>query len=48
VIVVAAILVVATLVVMTAGWVKPVVALGSAIVIAGLLGSPRLVSCSVA
>jgi di/tricarboxylate transporter len=38
VIVVAAILVVATLVVMTAGWVKPVVALGSAIVIAGLLG----------
>ena len=37
-IVVAAILVVATLVVMTAGWVKPVVALGSAIVIAGLLG----------
>jgi di/tricarboxylate transporter len=38
VIVVAAVLVVATLVVMTAGWVKPVVALGAAIVIAGLLG----------
>ena len=37
-IVVAAVLVVATLVVMTAGWVRPVVALGSAIVIAGLLG----------
>ncbi|HEU5485195.1 MAG TPA: hypothetical protein VFU98_09825, partial [Microlunatus sp.] len=37
-IVVAAVLVVATLVVMTAGWVKPVVALGGAIVIAGLLG----------
>lgn len=42
-IVVAAVLVIATLVVMTAGWVKPVIALGSAIVIAGLLGiaSPR-------
>jgi di/tricarboxylate transporter len=38
VIVVAAVLVVATLVVMTAGWVRPVVALGAAIVIAGLLG----------
>ena len=37
-IVVAAVLVVATLVVMTAGWVRPVVALGAAIVIAGLLG----------
>jgi len=37
-IIVAAVLVVATLVVMTAGWVRPVVALGSAIVIAGLLG----------
>ena len=37
-IVVAAILVIATLVVMTAGWVRPVVALGAAIVIAGLLG----------
>lgn len=37
-IVVAAILVVATLVVMTVGWVRPVVALGSAVVIAGLLG----------
>lgn len=42
-IVVAAVLVIATLVVMTAGWVKPVIALGAAIVIAGLLGiaSPR-------
>ena len=47
-IVVAAVLVVATLVVMTAGWVRPVVALGSAIVIAGLLGIARPVSCSAA
>lgn len=39
---VAAVLVIATLVVMTAGWVKPVIALGSAIVIAGLIGiAPR-------
>jgi di/tricarboxylate transporter len=38
VIVVAGVLVVATLVVMTAGWAPPVIALGSAIVIAGLLG----------
>ncbi|MDL9980036.1 SLC13 family permease [Microbacterium candidum] len=37
-IVVSAVLVVATLVVMTAGWVPPVIALGGAIVIAGLLG----------
>lgn len=37
-IIVAAVLVVATLVVMTAGWVRPVVALGAAIVLAGLLG----------
>lgn len=37
-IIVSAILVVATLVVMTAGLVRPVVALGAAIVIAGLLG----------
>lgn len=43
VIVVAAVLVIGTLVVMTAGWVKPVIALGAAIVVAGLLGiaSPR-------
>ncbi|GEE02321.1 SLC13 family permease [Gordonia spumicola] len=34
----AAVLVIATLVVMTAGWVKPVIALGGAIVIAGLTG----------
>lgn len=42
-IVVAAVLVVGTLVAMTAGWVRPVIALGAAIVIAGLLGiaSPR-------
>lgn len=37
-IIVAAVLVVATLVAMTAGWVRPVIALGAAIVIAGLLG----------
>lgn len=37
-VVVAAIIVIATLVVMTAGWAKPVVALGVALVIAGLLG----------
>ncbi|MFT3862578.1 SLC13 family permease [Micropruina sp.] len=42
-IVVAALLVVSTLVAMTVGWVRPVIALGAAIVIAGLLGiaSPR-------
>ncbi len=42
-IIIAAVLVTATLVVMTAGWMRPVLALGSAIVIAGLLGiaSPR-------
>ena len=37
-VIVSAVLVVATLVVMTVGWVRPVVALGAAIVIAGLLG----------
>jgi len=43
VIIVAAALVVATLVAMTLGWVKPVIALGSAIVVAGLVGiaAPR-------
>lgn len=42
-IVVAAVLVTATLIVMTAGWMKPVIALGLAVVVAGLLGiaSPR-------
>lgn len=37
-IIVAAVLVIVTLIVMTAGWVQPVIALGAAIVIAGLLG----------
>lgn len=37
-IIAAAVLVVLTLVAMTAGWVRPVVALGGAIVVAGLLG----------
>lgn len=37
-IIVAAVLVVTTLVMMTTGWVRPVIALGTAIVIAGLLG----------
>ncbi len=37
-IIVAAILVAATLIVMTAGWVHPVIALGAALVIAGLIG----------
>ncbi|CCH79049.1 putative Transporter, sodium/sulfate symporter family [Nostocoides japonicum T1-X7] len=36
--VVAAVLVVVTLIVLTAGWTPPVIALGSAVVIAGLLG----------